>query len=95
MIKLLLLKHSIFQVDCDLLLPPDLIPIVVVLVRAAPECILVVESVDDGNATLGELAFHEQLTILATLGPQLHLSTVPAFEIVGQLGLAFVSVQGS
>ena len=95
MIKLLLLKHSIFQIDSDLLLPPDLVPIVVVFVRTAPECILVVKSIDDGNATLRELAFHEQLAILATLGPQLHLSTVPAFEIVGQLGLAFVSVQGS
>lgn len=89
------LKHSILQVDCDLLLPSDLGPIVIIFVGAITECILVVEPVNNWNATLSELTFHKQLTIFATLGPQLDLTTIATLKIIGQLGLALVSVKSS
>ena len=82
LIQFLFFKYSIFQVYCNLLLPSHFSSVIVLIICAIAKCILIVKSVDDWDSTLGELAFHKQLTILTTLSPQFNLTTVSTLKII-------------
>ena len=103
--KLLLLKHSVFEIDCDSLLLIGLrhsLPMSFITELTGSESVHSVEATHDApgatNASVGcvrtrELALHKHLRVFAGLSAKLNLALVHRFEGGRQLRLRLIAIQ--